>query len=62
LARRADRTREFAWLKRHGSEHRGRWVALLGDQLLASAEQLADVLRTIGARDLKAKPLVHHIE
>lgn len=57
-----DRTQEFAWLKRHGRQHRGQWVALLGDELLASGDELSDVLEVVRGRDLKAKPLVHHIE
>ncbi len=57
-----DRSREFAWLRRHGSEYRGRWVALLGDELLASSDELEDVLSIVRSRSLRTKPLVHHIE
>jgi hypothetical protein len=56
-----DRSGEFAWLKRHAGEHRGQWVALLGDELLTSGDELEHVLREVRRRNLEAKPLVHHI-
>jgi len=57
-----DRSREFAWLRRYGREHRGRWVALVGDQLLASGGELEDVLSAVRSRNLRTRPLVHHID
>ncbi len=56
-----DRTREFAWLRQHSTEYRGRWVALLGDDLLAAAEDLDEVLRELRGRDLETHPLVHRV-
>lgn len=56
-----ERTREFAWLRDHSARYRGCWVALLGDQLLASGRQLAAVLREVRSQGLEAKALVHHI-
>ncbi len=56
-----DRTREFAWLRAHGARYRGRWVALLKDELLASAQELETVLREVRARGLESRVLVHHI-
>ena len=57
-----DRTREFAWLRKHSAEYRGRWVALLGEELLSSGTELEDVLSEVRSRNLDTKPLVHHIE
>lgn len=33
-----DRTRESEWLKKHSQEYAGKWVALSGDQLIASGD------------------------
>lgn len=57
-----DRTREFDWLRKHSAEHRGRWVALLGEELLSSGAQLEEVLSEIRSRNLDTQPLIHHIE
>lgn len=57
-----DRTREFAWLRKHSAEYRGRWVALLGEELLSSGTQLEDVLTELRSRNLDIKPLVHYVE
>ncbi len=56
-----DRTRELAWLREHGARYRDRWVALLRDELLASATELETVLREVRKRGLESKVLVHHI-
>ena len=56
-----DRTLEFAWLREHAARYRGRWVALVRDELLASANELETVLRELRARGLEARALVHHI-
>lgn len=56
-----DRTLEFAWLREHAARYRGRWVALLKDELLASAPNLETVLNKIRERDLEARALVHRI-
>jgi len=31
-----DRTKEFEWLAKHRQEYAGQWIALMGDQLVAS--------------------------
>jgi hypothetical protein len=56
-----ERTREFAWLREHSARYRGCWVALLGDRLLASGRELANVLREVRSQGLESKALVHHI-
>lgn len=57
-----DRTREFAWLRKHSAEYRGRWVALLGEELLSSGTKLEDVLSEVRSHNLDTKPLIHYIE
>lgn len=57
-----DRTREFAWLREHSVRYRGQWVALVADELLASGQELEDVLQELRARGLESQSLVHHID
>lgn len=37
------RDREIAWLDAHAREHRGQWLALDGDQLVAQASTLEEL-------------------
>lgn len=39
-----DRSREYAWIKKHGAEYSGNYVALEGEQLLAHGADGATVL------------------
>jgi predicted DNA-binding antitoxin AbrB/MazE fold protein len=39
-----DRSREYAWIKQHGAEYPGEYVALDGEQLLAHGNDGAAVL------------------
>jgi len=57
-----DRRKEYDWLRRHQAEYRGRWVALLGDELIACSDSFDEVLGAVRARELKARPLVHRVE
>ena len=54
-----DRGREYRWLDAHGSAHRGRWVAVEGDTLLASAATLRDLLGMLASRSVASRPLIH---
>lgn len=56
-----DRSKELDWLRSRSSEHRGKWVALLGDELIACADSFDEVLREVRSRDLADHPLVHRI-
>lgn len=38
-----DRSKETGWLREHGEEYAGQWVALDGDRLLASGSELKPV-------------------
>ena len=56
-----DRSEEFAWLRENAPKYHGQWVALLGNDLLASGLAFEDVLQEVRARGLEAQALVHHI-
>jgi hypothetical protein len=57
-----DRTREYRWLRARGAEHRGYWVALDGDTLVARAVSLKELLRNLKGLRLLKRPLVHRVE
>ena len=56
-----DRSAEFAWLEQHAADYHGRWVAVLGDRLLAQAATLDEILAALDAAPPKARPLLHRI-
>jgi hypothetical protein len=47
-----DRSRENEWLRNHRDEYAGQWVALDGKKLIASGDDLKEVVKT--ARELGA--------
>jgi hypothetical protein len=57
-----DRSAEFNWLKTKAAAYRGKWVALLDEQLLASADSLRDLLSKVRAIKPERKPLIHRID
>lgn len=56
-----DRGREYGWLTRHGAEHRGEWVALIGDELVATARSLKDLLVLLERSGRKGDALIHRV-
>jgi len=56
-----DRSPEFRWLKKHAHEYQGQWVALLGENLVASSEALKELLARLDELHLDGKPLLHHL-
>ena len=56
------RKEEFDWLRRHGHEYRGQWVALLGDELIVSSESAAEVIREVRSRRFDNRPLIHRVD
>jgi hypothetical protein len=56
-----DRSLEFAWLTSNGAQYHGKWVALLGEELVAHADSLKVLLGQIRALPLAAEPLLHHL-
>jgi Family of unknown function (DUF5678) len=61
-SRDVDRTREFRWLTSNGAKYRGQWVALVGDNLVASAATLAKLLSELRSSPPPSKPLIHHLD
>lgn len=56
-----DRSREAAWIRRHGDKYRGQWVAVNGDDLVATATSLNTLLEKLKQRNGKGNsPLVHY--
>ena len=62
LKRDRDRSEEFEWLRLHGPEHRGRWVALEGGYLLASESTLRELQEALASMALSGAPLLHRVE
>jgi hypothetical protein len=57
-----DRSAEFRWFAEHASAYRGQWVAVLGDDLLAHATTLDELLAELKKRPPAAPALLHHID
>ncbi len=60
-ARARSRRTEYEWLKQHACEYEGEWVALNGDNLIAAAPKLADVMRRARASGEAADALFHFV-
>jgi hypothetical protein len=56
-----DRTPEFNWLKANGPVYAGKWVALVGDDLVGCEDELEDLLNRIRTRQFEREPLLHHL-
>jgi hypothetical protein len=56
-----DRSAEIHWLKEHANEYRGRWVALLGPDLLAHAPTLDELMTKLDSIPREARALLHRI-
>ncbi len=55
-------TAEFDWLRSPPDWARGKWVALLGKEAVASADTLVELAEILKPMSLPQKPLVHRIE
>lgn len=62
LKKDVDRSAEFRWLDLNSARFRGKWVALLGDSLVASADSLRELQVCLKALSLKSRALVHHVD
>lgn len=56
-----DRTPEFNWLKANWDAYLGKWVALVGDDLVACSDESEDLFAQLKGRQFERRPLVHHI-
>ena len=51
---------ERDWLRRHGSNYPGCWIAVKGDKLVAADPRLDRVLRVLSQDGQNADALLHH--
>ena len=56
-----DRSPEFRWLKEHWAEYDGKWVALVGENLVASCNTLKELLARLDCLQFEREPLIHHL-
>jgi hypothetical protein len=56
-----DRGRAYEWLRQHGHQHRGRWVAVGEDGLLAAATTLRELRERLRASAPAVAPLIHKL-
>jgi uncharacterized protein DUF5678 len=56
-----DRSAEFHWLKTQADAYQGKWVALVGENLVASCDSLKDLLAEIRSQQFERTPLIHHL-
>jgi hypothetical protein len=56
-----DRSAEFRWLRANWEEYQGKWVALLGEDLLASSDTVEELRAYLARLDPKRRPLIHHL-
>lgn len=61
LFRDRDRSAEYGWLTLHSTEYRGRWVALVGDELVAAAGSLKELLLSLQTSGRKGDALIHRV-
>jgi hypothetical protein len=52
----------MAWIKANRAHYKGKWVALLGEQVLGIGDSLKAVLRLVQEQQLEETPLLHHVD
>lgn len=55
------RTSEYSWLNSHAAAYRGKWVAVVGSELIASATSLKDLLNLLKSSGRENEALIHRI-
>jgi hypothetical protein len=58
----APRTKEATWIKNNWDAYKGKWVAILDDQAVASGCTLKEVLADVKNKQLSRSPIVHRIQ
>ena len=56
------REEEFEWLRNPPESVRGKWVALLGNEMIDAAETLVELEGSLCSKDLPKPALVHYID
>ncbi len=57
----AKRDKEYQWLQRFAAAHRGKWVAISGEELVAEGHSLKELRAKLAGLALAKPPLVHFI-
>jgi len=55
------REEELRWIDEHREQYEGRWVALLGNELIASAGTMKQLLDAVAAKNIEGSPLIHKV-
>ena len=58
----SDRTLEMDWIRVNSSVYRGKWIALLGANVIGIGDDLKSVLRMVQEQQPHATPLIHHLD
>jgi hypothetical protein len=56
-----NRSAELRWLEQHWKEYEGQWVAILGEDLVAHAETLDELLADLKAHPTAIPPILHYL-
>ncbi|OQW31451.1 MAG: hypothetical protein A4E20_03970 [Nitrospira sp. SG-bin2] len=56
------RKSEATWIKTNRASYHGKWVAVLGEQVVASGDTFKEVLAALKQKQLTVLPVIHHIE
>lgn len=57
-----ERTTEYSWLTSHAAAYRGKWVAVVGNELIASAGSLKELLRSLKSSGRENQALIHRVD
>ena len=52
---------ESAWLDNPPDDARGKWVALIGSELVGMADSVDELMQALASKKLDMIPLVHHL-
>ncbi len=52
---------ESDWLDNPPQEARGKWVALIGSELVGMADSVEGLMKSLASKNLELIPLVHHV-
>jgi len=56
------RNSEAAWIKTNRASYNGKWVAVLGEHVVASGDTFKEVLAAVKQKQLSILPVIHHME
>jgi len=57
-----ERTTEYSWLTSHAAAYRGKWVAVVGNELIASAGSLKELLQSLKSSGRETEALIHRVD